>query len=178
MNRFQFKLIAGAAAAALVCALIIAGTASSHAQARDGRFGVGIPEGFCRSMWRSARGRASGDRQVLRVRLGYVKGLSRSFTAIAGEFALDLESGAFRVSLNGLTPHQTYGVWLVDGAETSGTHGWRVRLATVHATGASAVVTGTLNAACTQTARPASRLTASSWRPAPSRPPRRWRADR
>ena len=120
MNRFQFRLIAGAAAAALVCALIIAGTAGSHAQARDGRFGVGIPEGFLQkyAAFRS-RTLAGGDRQVLRVRLGYVKGLSRSFTALAGEFTLDLESAAFRVSLNRLTPQQTYGVWLVDGAETS-----------------------------------------------------------
>ena len=147
MNRFQFKLIAGAAAAALVCALIIAGTASSHAQARDGRFGVGIPEGFLQKYAAfRARTLAGGDRQVLRVRLGYVKGLSRSFTALAGEFTLDLESAAFRVSLNRLTPQQTYGVWLVDGAETSSAQDSAVRLATVQASAASAVVTGILNA--------------------------------
>ena len=126
MNRFHFRLIAGAAAAALVCALIVAGTAGSHAQARDGRFGVGIPEGFLQKYAAfRARTLAGGDRQVLRVRLGYVKGLSRSFTALAGEFTLDLESAAFRVSLNRLTPQQTYGVWLVDGAETQQRAGQR-----------------------------------------------------
>jgi hypothetical protein len=54
----------------------------------------------------------------MRIRLGYVKGLSTSFVDMVGEAAVNLESGAFQVSLNGLTPLQTYTVWLVDRPET------------------------------------------------------------
>ncbi len=147
MKQFQFRLVAGAAALFL-SALIAGSTVRSQAQAREGGFGVGIPEGFLQKYAAfRARTLASGDRQVLRVRLGYVKGLSRSFTAIAGEFTLNLDSAAFRVNLSRLTPQQTYGVWLVDAAETSGTQDSAVRLATVQATGSTAVVSGTLSLA-------------------------------
>ena len=131
-----------------LCAFIVGSTVGSRAQGREGGFGVGIPEGFVRK-YAAFRARTlnSGDRQVLRVRLGYVKGLSRHFTAIAGEFTIDLESAAFRVSLTRLTPQQTFGVWLVDGTERTNIPDAAVRLATVQATGESAVVTGILNAA-------------------------------
>ena len=143
----QIRLVAGAAALFL-CAFIVGSTVGSRAQTRESGFGIGIPEGFLRKYVAfRARTLNSGDRQVLRVRLGYVKGLSRSFTAIAGEFTVDLESAAFRASLNRLTPQQTYSLWLVDAAETSATQDAVARLATVQASSSSASVTGILNTA-------------------------------
>jgi cytochrome c peroxidase len=135
-----------AAAALFACAFIVGSTV--HSQTREEAFGVGLPDGFVRKYIAFRAGQlAGGDRQVLRVRLGHVKGLSRSFTAIAGEFTVNLESGAFRVSLNKLTPQQTYAVWLVDGADADNAQDIVARLATVAATGESAVVTGVLNPA-------------------------------
>jgi cytochrome c peroxidase len=141
----RFTLTAGATAL-LLCALIAGSTVRSQAQLRDGGFGLGSPEGFLRkyAAFRTAQ-LASSARQVLRVRLGYVKGLSRSFTAMAGEFTVNLESGAFRVTLNRLTPQQTYGVWLVDAAESRAASDTAVRFAIVRSTGTSAVVTGALD---------------------------------
>ena len=87
MKRFRFNFIAGAASMFL-CALVVLSTVRSHAQVSTGGFGVGIPDGFLRKYVAFRAGQlASGAPQVLRVRLGYVKGLSRSFTAIAGELA-------------------------------------------------------------------------------------------
>jgi hypothetical protein len=117
MKPVRFKLVAGAATI-LLCALIVMSAVRSHAQVSQDGFGVGIPDGFLRKYVAFRAGQlASGAPQVLRVRLGYVKGLSRSFTAIAGELALNLESGAFSLNLSQLTPNATCGVWLVDGAE-------------------------------------------------------------
>ncbi|MET0214370.1 MAG: hypothetical protein ABW292_15270 [Vicinamibacterales bacterium] len=86
------------------------------------------------------------QRHVLRIPLGQVKGLSRSFTGLAGDIAVNLESGAYRVSLNGLTPRATYSVWLVDRPEsddgTSPQPDATIKLATIAAARASAVQTG------------------------------------
>jgi cytochrome c peroxidase len=133
-------------AAALVYALIFAGSIRSLAQAREGGFGVGIPDGFLQKYiaFRS-RQLSGGGRQVLTVRLGFVKGLSRSFTSIAGDFTLDLESAAFKVSLNRLTPQETYGLWLVDVAEAAGEQDAAARFATVQASGQSAFASGVIN---------------------------------
>jgi hypothetical protein len=49
------------------------------------------------------------------------------------------------VTLDKLTPQETYGLWLVD-AGTGGAADTNVRLATVRATGTTATVTGSLNA--------------------------------
>jgi hypothetical protein len=54
----------------------------------------------------------------MRIRLGYVKGLSTSFTNMVGEAAVNLQSGAYQVSLNGLSPLTLYTVWLVDRTES------------------------------------------------------------
>ena len=147
MKACHFKVVAGAAAIVL-CAAVLGNGVGGQAQIRDG-FGVGVPDGFLRKYvaFRAAQ-LASGAPQSLRVRLGYVKGLSRSFTSVAGEFSLDLVSGAFSVSLRSLTPSETYGVWLVDAAETDGTQPVAnvvVRLVTVRAAAAAIGVTGVLN---------------------------------
>jgi cytochrome c peroxidase len=114
MTSSRRNLTAGAVAM-LLCVFVITDTGGTRAQEPDGNFGVGIPSVFLPKYLRyRAQQLNSGTPDVLRIRLGYVKGLSRSFTAMVGEAAVNLQSGAFNVSLNGLTPLQTYTVWLLD----------------------------------------------------------------
>jgi cytochrome c peroxidase len=112
------KLAAGAAAA-LLWIFAFATTGGSHAQEPDGNYGVGIPDVFLPKYlaYRDAQ-LASSTPHVMRIRLGYVKGLSTSFVNMVGEAAVNLESGGFQISLSGLTPLQVYTVWLVDRTET------------------------------------------------------------
>jgi hypothetical protein len=102
-----------------LCVLILASAPATRAQEPEGNFGVGIPEVFVPKYlaYRSAQ-LSSGTPHVLRIKLGYVKGLSRSFTSMVGEAAINLETGATSVNLSGLTPLQTYTVWLVDRTES------------------------------------------------------------
>jgi hypothetical protein len=115
----------------------------------EGNYGIGVPSVFLpKYLAYRAQQLASANPDVIRIRLGYVKGLSRSFTAMVGVMAVDLESGTYEVGLKGLTPAQTYSVWLVDTAEEI--EGVPLvpdtvfRLATVLATGPTAVLTGLL----------------------------------
>jgi cytochrome c peroxidase len=112
-----FKLAAGAV---LLWVFAFANTSGSQAQEPEGNYGVGIPEVFV-PKYLAYRGAqlASSTPDVMRIRLGYVKGLSTSFVDMTGEAAVNLESGAFSVNLKGLTPLQVYTVWLVDGTETA-----------------------------------------------------------
>jgi cytochrome c peroxidase len=116
MTSLRFKLAAGSAV--LLGALVFANTPGSQAQEQEGNYGVGIPEVFLPKYlaFRQAQ-LASSNPDVMRIKLGYVKGLSTSFVAMVGEMAVDLESGAYQVSLSGLTPLQTYTVWLADRSE-------------------------------------------------------------
>jgi cytochrome c peroxidase len=131
----------------LILAAIVAGP-TGHAQLGEGGFGVGNSRTFLRKYLMFRNEQLTRSPRVLSIRLGYVKGLSRSFTSMAGEATIDLESGAFTVNLNGLTPGATYSVWLVDVAERADQLGGAdavVQLATVRASGSSAVATGSLN---------------------------------
>jgi cytochrome c peroxidase len=112
-----FKL--ATAAAVLVWMFAFATTAGSRAQEPDGHYGVGIPDVFLPKYLAYRNGQlGSSTPDVMRIRLGYVKGLSRSFINMVGEAAVNLESGAYDVRLNGLTPLQLYTVWLVDRTES------------------------------------------------------------
>jgi cytochrome c peroxidase len=118
MTSSRRKLAAGASAIVL-CAFVFTNTPGSQAQEPEGNFGVGIPAVFLPKYLTYRALQLNGSTpHVMRIRLGNVKGISRSFTAMAGEMAINLESGAFNVSLNGLTPLQTYTVSLVDGTES------------------------------------------------------------
>jgi cytochrome c peroxidase len=111
--------IAAGAAAILLCTFVFTNTPGTQAQEPEGNFGVGIPDVFLpKYLTYRARQLTGGTPDVMRIRLGYVKGLSRSFTKMSGEVAVNLSSGAFDITLNGLTPLQTYTVWLVDRAES------------------------------------------------------------
>jgi cytochrome c peroxidase len=108
-----------AAGLLLIYVLAFAGATGSRAQEPDGNYGVGLPDVFLpKYLAYRTQQLTSGTPDVLRIRLGYVKGLSRSFTAMVGEAAVNLQSGAFSVSLSGLTPLQTYTIWLVDQARS------------------------------------------------------------
>jgi cytochrome c peroxidase len=102
----------------LVCVFVLTDPGGTRAQEPEGNFGVGIPKVFLpRYLNFRAQHLNGGTPNVMRIRLGHVKGLSTSFTKMVGEAAINLQSGAFDVSLNGLTPLQTYTVWLLDQAE-------------------------------------------------------------
>jgi cytochrome c peroxidase len=147
MTSPRFKLAAGAAAV-LLCAFVFANTPGSQAQEPEGNYGIGIPEVFLpKYLAYREKQLASGTPDVMRIHLGYVKGLSKSFISMVGEAAINLESGAFEVSLNGLTPSQTYTVWLVDRTETEYVPPWPdtvFGLVTFLAVGPSALLTGVL----------------------------------
>src|SRR5438874_3388277 len=72
------------------------------------------------------------------------KGLSRSFIFMAGEAAIDLGSGAFTVNLAGLTPLQTYTVWVVNHTDGDPPLDTVVGLVTFVATQATSLLNGTL----------------------------------
>jgi cytochrome c peroxidase len=114
----KFKYAAGAAAI-LFCALVLTSAPGTRAQEPEGNYGVGIPEVFLRKYlaYRTEQ-LASGSPDVLRIKIGHVKGLSKSFINMVGEVAVNLDSGAFDISLDGLTPLVTYTVWLVDRPES------------------------------------------------------------
>ena len=112
----QLKFVGGAAAIFL-CAFVFASSVGS--QEPEGNFGVGVPEVFIPKYlaYRNAQ-LAAPNPHVMRVPLGYVKGLSTNFTRMAGEMTVNLETGAYTTSLSGLTPLTTYAVWLVDRSES------------------------------------------------------------
>jgi cytochrome c peroxidase len=132
----------------LIGVFALAHRSGSQAQEPDGNYGIGIPDVFLPKYLAYRQGQlASGTPDVMRIRLGYVKGLSRSFTSMVGEAALNLESGAFEVSLNRLTPLQTYTVWLVDRLEIDSVvplPDLVFGLVTFVAAGPSALLTGVL----------------------------------
>ena len=148
MTSRTFKLATGATALVLVYAFVIASGPAGQAQEPEGNFGVGIPRTFVTKYLEfRARQLADAKPNVMRVRLGFVKGVSRAFTAMVGQMAVDLGTGTFDANLSGLTPGQTYGVWVVDRAEPGGTSlvpDLPVRLATILATAPTAVLTGEL----------------------------------
>jgi cytochrome c peroxidase len=83
----------------------------------------------------------------MRIGLGYVKGLSKSFVSMVGEMALNLQSGSYGVTLNGLTAGATYSVWLVDQSDVDlvpPLPDTVVKLATILALGPSGFLSGQL----------------------------------
>jgi cytochrome c peroxidase len=145
MTSRTFRLATGAAALLLAYAFVIGGAPPSQAQEPEGNFGVGIPETFVPKYLNfRARQLADPKPDVMRIRLGFVKGLSRNFTRMVGEMAVDLRTGTSSVTLNNLTPLTTYSVWIVDGADTDSLLDLPIRLTTVLATGPTAILNGIL----------------------------------
>jgi cytochrome c peroxidase len=145
MTSRTFRLATGAAALLIVYAFVTGGAPASRAQEPDGNFGVGVPEVFVPKYVRfRARQLADPKPDVMRIQLGFVKGLSRSFTSMVGEMAIDLRTGSSAVTLRGLTPLTTYSVWLVDGADTDLVSDIPLRLTTLLATGPTAILNGIL----------------------------------
>ena len=120
---------------------------SSQAQEPDGNFGVGIPNVFLPKYlaFRDAQ-LASPTPDLLRIPLGNVKGLSTSFVSMTGEVTVNLQTGSYSISLNGLTPLTLYNVSLVDGATglIPGLLDTVFGLVSFLATGPTAVLSGVL----------------------------------
>ena len=141
----QLKAVGGAAAIFL-CACVFASSVSS--QEPGGNFGVGSPDVFV-PKYLAYRNAQLADRNphVMRVRLGFVKGVSTNFTRMAGEMAVNLQTGAYTTTLSGLTPLTTYAVWLVDRSESDlipPTPDTLFRLVTFVAAGPTALLSGNL----------------------------------
>jgi hypothetical protein len=149
MTAARLKL-ATEAALILFCAFVFAHTAGSQAQEPEGNYGVGIPDVFVpKYLTYRAEQLVSATPDVMRIRLGYVKGLSKSFISMVGEMAVNLQSGSYRVTLNGLTPGAIYSVWLVHqpAVDTVPPLPDTVfNLATILAVGPSGLLTGQLPA--------------------------------
>src|SRR5712691_4021594 len=104
-------------------------------------YGVGMPEVFLpKYLSYRTQQLASANPAVMKIGLGYVKGLSTTFIAMSGQMALDLESGSYNVTLTGLTPLQTYTVWLVNGSDHPLLPDTVVGLASVLPTGSTALL--------------------------------------
>jgi len=132
----------------LLFVFVVVSIVSSRAQEPQENYGVGIPDVFVPKYLRYRTAQlASSTPDVLRIPLGNVKGLSTTFTRMAGEMAINLQTGAYTTSLNGLTPLTTYAVWLVDRTETDfipPTPDALFRLTTFLAGGPTALLTGSL----------------------------------
>ncbi|MBC8119685.1 MAG: hypothetical protein H7X75_08945, partial [Burkholderiaceae bacterium] len=81
-------------------------------------YGVGSPGVFIEKYreFKAERIRR-GETNILRINLGHVKGLSRSFVGAAGEIAIDLGTGKYVVTLRGLGSTEVYSLWLMDRPE-------------------------------------------------------------
>src|SRR5438874_674768 len=143
MTYRRFTYAAGAVA--ILLGALLAVPPGTRAQEIDGNYGIGIPEVLLPKYlaFRTAQV-ASDSPDVMRIKLGYVKGLSRSFIFMAGEAAIDLGSGAFTVNLAGLTPLQTYTVWVVNHTDGDPPLDTVVGLVTFVATQATSLLNGTL----------------------------------
>src|SRR2546429_8780997 len=94
MTPRRFTYAAGAVAI-LLGALIITVTRGTRAQEVDGNYGIGIPAVFLPKYLAFRTGQLASDSpDVMRVKLGYVKGLSRSFVFMAGGAGGKLRSPA------------------------------------------------------------------------------------
>lgn len=143
MRTSLFKI--AAAAAILLYIFVLGSERGTQAQEPPGNYGVGVPRVVLPKYlaFRSQQlGSATPD--VMRVKLGYVKGLSRAFVAMNGEAAIDLASGAFTINLAGLTPGSVYSVWLVDAPDIDGLPDVTFSLGTILATGTTGLLSGAL----------------------------------
>ena len=121
----------------------------ADAAAADPRRGsaAGAPSVFVRQ-YRAFRARqlASGNPDLLTIRLGFVKGISRSFIGTSGTLSIDLRTGEFSARVSGLTAGESFTLALVDRDEAGGADRTLV-LASIAATGPTAVATGKLDPA-------------------------------
>src|SRR5436305_13037657 len=101
MTSRRFMYAAGAVALLLGALILAPGT---RAQEVDGNYGIGIPDVFLpKYLAFRTRQVASDSPDVMRIKIGYVKGLSRSFIFLAGSDDLDTGSGAISVTPEGFS---------------------------------------------------------------------------
>jgi len=129
--------------------LSVAFRVGSVALVTEENYGIGSPDALLdKYLSYRAEQLKVGNTALLKIRLGYVKGLSRSFTAIAGELAVDLDSGSFQARVSRLSSGASYSLWLVDRKESDGISligdDTEVKVADILATASSASVAGEL----------------------------------
>jgi cytochrome c peroxidase len=124
----------------------------------EGNFGVGDPDVFAGKYRTYVEQTAKAQNpNLLTVTLGYVKGVANTFTGIAGGVSIDMATGGFVGSLNGLTPGVTYTLTLVDDQDDDDTikevlPPLLFKIATVRPLEKSALVRGTILVALLGTA--------------------------
>ena len=132
----------------LALAVSLVGIVPAQIAETEGNYGVGSADVFLpKYLAYRDQQLASASPDAMKVPLGYVKGLSTTFTSMRGEMSVNLATGSYQVNLNGLTPLQTYTVWLVDGSESDAIPPPPdnvVSLATVAPLGSTALLTGVL----------------------------------
>jgi len=124
---------------------------ASFAQTVVDNYGVGSPSVFIGKYQEfKAQRIRSGEASMLRISLGHVKGLSRSFVGAAGEITIDLGTGRYVATLRGLGSTDVYSLWLIDRPEPEADVALRfnvartLKLADVR--GSSSTVSGILGA--------------------------------
>jgi len=141
IRSFKFAAVA----AMLLYVIVLGGATGTRAQEPQGNYGVGVPSVFLpKYLDFRAQQLGSATPDVMRVKLGYVKGLSRAFIATNGEAALNLASGAFTVNLTRLTPGLVYSVWIVDAPDIDGLPDVAFSLGTILAMSPNALISGVL----------------------------------
>src|SRR5262245_13051832 len=111
-----------ALAASTLVLLVMLSTSALVQQKTTENYGVGDTDVFLTKYLAFRQERLkSADPDVLIVPLGFVKGLSRSFTGVGGEASINLRTGTVSATLGSLTVGQQYSVWLVEGTKSDGT---------------------------------------------------------
>src|SRR5688500_6557385 len=84
---------AATAAAIAFWTLVAAPAPNTQAQEPEGNYGVGIPDVFLPKYLEFRTSQlASGTPHTMRIKLGFVKGLSKSFTSMVGEARIPLDA--------------------------------------------------------------------------------------
>jgi len=105
----------------------------------------GRPSAFLRQFLAfRAKQLASANPDLLTISLGFVKGLSRSFTGTSGSLSIDLRTGEFSARVSGLTSGESFTLALVDRDE-AGKLDRTLVLAAIAATGPTASAVGKLD---------------------------------
>lgn len=124
---------------------------ASFAQTVADNYGVGSPGVFIGKYreFKAERTR-SGEANLLRIHLGHLKGLSRSFSGAAGEITIDLATGRYVAVLRGLGSTDVYSLWLMDRPEPTADASFRFNDARTHKLaefrGSGSTVSGVLGA--------------------------------
>ena len=116
----------------------------------EGNYGAGDPDVFAGKYKNYVEQTLKArNPNLLTVPLGFVKGVSRTFTGISGGVSFDLGTGSFAANISGLTPGTSYTLSLVDDQDEDDTSkellpSLLFTIAEIRAVDKTALVRGTL----------------------------------